>query len=166
MYIACEYAKTLKPGSKKFLIHISQNTSICVLPLLSNYYRCLWNAFFSLWNSQGDYAINSYITCQKLLTFTFPSMKNVSTKVNLFTRRSSYLARFSNKPSKRLNHGYCLPYLCFLFSKFPQNFLVLTVIKISRVLLCFRSNSLLGVLKTSAKLLGKVICRSLFLIKL
>ena len=29
--------KILKPGSKKFSITVSQNASICVLPLLSNY---------------------------------------------------------------------------------------------------------------------------------
>ena len=31
---------------------------ICVLPLLSNYYRCLWINSFQ-WNNQGDYVINS-----------------------------------------------------------------------------------------------------------
>ena len=41
-----EFAKILKPGSKKFSITISQNASICVLPLLSNYYDCFWNFFF------------------------------------------------------------------------------------------------------------------------
>ena len=41
-----EFAKILKPGSKKFSINISQNASVCVLPLLSNYYHCLWNVFF------------------------------------------------------------------------------------------------------------------------
>ena len=43
-----EFAKILKPGSKKLSINLSRNASICVLPLLSNYYRCLWNVFFSL----------------------------------------------------------------------------------------------------------------------
>ena len=43
-----EFAKILKPGSKKFSITISQNASICVLPLLSNYYHCLWIFFFSV----------------------------------------------------------------------------------------------------------------------
>ena len=41
-----DFAKILKPGSKKLSIIISQNASACVLPLLSNYYRCLWNVFF------------------------------------------------------------------------------------------------------------------------
>ena len=43
-----EFAQTLKPGSKKFSITISQIASICVLPLLSNYYHCLRNFFFSV----------------------------------------------------------------------------------------------------------------------
>ena len=36
-----------------------KNVSICVLPILSKYYCYFSNNFW--WNSQGDYAVKSYI---------------------------------------------------------------------------------------------------------
>ena len=55
-----------------------------------------------LWSSQGDYVMNSYINWWKLLIFTWinTSMKDVSTKVNLFALRCSYLERFLKMPGR------------------------------------------------------------------
>ena len=54
--------------------------------------------FFFLWNSQGDYKMNSNINWWKSLTLTWTntSMKNFSNKVNFFTLRYFYLERFFN----------------------------------------------------------------------
>ena len=108
-----------------FFFFLSSEKSICVLPLLSDYYCYLWNGFF-LWNSQGDYAVYSYINWWKLLIFTWKnnSMKNVSTKVNRFTLRFPYLGKFTLKTrtiSRLSVQVDCLPYFCF-FSKFPHQY--------------------------------------------
>ena len=55
-----EFAKILKPGSKKFSINISQNASICVL-LCCQTMTIVSEMFFFLWNRQEGYAINSHV---------------------------------------------------------------------------------------------------------
>ena len=75
-----------------------KNVSICVLPLLSKYYCYLWNIFW--WNSQGDYAVNSYIHWWKRINLYLDKLSFF--KLLTFYLTLSFYLTFSFLPWKIL----------------------------------------------------------------
>ena len=93
-----------------------------------NSFRCinsfLWNDFF-LWNSQGDYALNSYINWWILLISTCKntSMKNISTKVNHFYSETFLPWKIFKDALMMWTSCICLIMaIAYLISVFSQDF--------------------------------------------
>ena len=84
----------------------------------------LWNDFF-LWNSQGDYALNSYINWWKLLISTCKnsSMKNISTKINHFYSEIFLPWKIFKDALTKWTSCKCLiKAIAYLISVFSQDF--------------------------------------------
>ena len=82
--LICKILLFVKWKTHRFVFYLSCRTITVISKIL-----------LFLWNSQGDFAINSCINWWKSLAFTWTktSMKNASTKANLFTHRFSWLER-------------------------------------------------------------------------